>query len=184
MSSKEWQGLASISHLSSSDDELEHLKIPSNIRENSLAGDDESDNSPRNNLKSLKNLCNENKKMKLHDNVMKTHKRFSVWSEILLDEQLSEKFCDNINVSSCSNPIYSTNGFDRDCENYSYWKKKELEQNMKPEIAKSIFKKKKSLPKKKSKKFKKKSKSDKRICTVVNSISKELEEKRIDIISK
>lgn len=55
--------------------------------------------------------------------VNQSKKRFSIWSDILMEEDLNHNINNSMNIKTNSN----SNRFDRKSENYSFWTKKQLE---------------------------------------------------------
>jgi hypothetical protein len=73
-----------------------------------------------------KNAFKPSKSLQIKEiSVNPSKKRFSIWSDILMEEDLNQNINNCMNIKTNSN----SNRFDRKSENYSFWAKKQLENN-------------------------------------------------------
>jgi len=116
-------------------------------------------------------------------------KRFSVWSDMLLDEGMADCMKSNANLVG-----EDVNKVDRNCENYSFWVKRQLEESEgNVGLGESSKSTRRCNIKPKKKKKKKKDKKDrsgkhefasKKKHVVVEMIARKLHEPKRDLISK
>jgi hypothetical protein len=137
-----------------------------------------------------KNAFKPSKSLQIRDTcVNQSKKRFSIWSDILMEEDLNHNINNCMNIKTNSN----SNRFDRKSENYSFWTKKQLENKFSDQRLETNSTNELSLncnnncdnnerkSKKRKKKNKKKGKEKQKIAL---EIALKLNEPKVDLISE
>ena len=128
------------------------------------------------------------KSLQILDKIESKRKRFSVWSDFLLEDELNHSVSNAMDIKKKR----QTNRLDRQSENYSFWTKRELEDNSDqlaerdsdPNQSTSHLNINMKNKRKKTKKRKKdKKESDKRVDFALEMAHK-LNEPKIDLISE
>ena len=115
----------------------------------------------------------------------KRNNRFSIWSDLLIEEELNDSVSNSMDIKKRQS---KTRKMDRNCENYSFWMKKQLETNSEQQLSQKTSHSdntQKDVHKKKTKK-KKKSHKDKQMSKsgdLVLEMAKKLREPKVDLLS-
>ena len=107
------------------------------------------------------------RKLAIVENRKNLNKKFSIWSEILMEEELNETMNNNLKLKQ--NRRKKRQKGEKDSDNYSFWTKQDFERK---------------FATKKTNDMKKKLKSQELKKDAVSEISRQLKESRVDIIRK
>lgn len=157
-----------------------------------LVGDDEDEEDVHQRPQETNNLdiksLKPSKSLQILDKIdTKRKNRFSVWSDILLEEELNHSVAKSMDIKKVKR-----DQLDRQSENYSFWTKRESETNS-AQMAKQNADPKHSLDhlsiksknkRKKNKKRKKDKKDDFRRSDFALEVAKKLNEPKLDLMSK
>lgn len=108
-------------------------------------------------------------KLEIVGNRKNLNKKFSIWSEILMEEELNESMNSALKVNTSRRRKKKPQKGEKDSDNYSFWTKQDFDRK---------------FAVKKTCELKKKIKSKQLKKDIVTEISRKLSENRVDIIRK
>ena len=129
---------------------------------------------------------NSSKSLQIVDKIdTKRNNRFSMWSDLLLEEDLNQSVSNSMDIKKRGS---KRRKLDRNCENYSFWTKKQLESNSHKKLdQKTNNLENNAIHKKKKKNKKKRSDKNKPMAQTVDIVlemAKKLKEPKVDLLSK